>query len=105
MSASDKLVALLARCKCGVYLSVNEHRDFYQSVEKWIEERYRGDPEGAAELAPEVRAKMIETNAVVVLQFYPDTPISSYDVLHYDIGAALAEALAILAELDAKQVG
>lgn len=27
----DKLKKLMARCKCGVYLAVNEHRDYYDT--------------------------------------------------------------------------
>ena len=87
----DKLKELLTRCKCGVFLIVNEHRDYYQTVEQRLEEvaGYECPPE----IAPEVRAAMIATDTMIDLQFYPDTPIGSYRIVHYDLDAALDEAL------------
>lgn len=91
-SATDKLSALLARCKCGVHLTVNQHRDYYESVVA----KLAGD-EDAKFLEPEVMAQMVATDTVVDLQFYPDTPIGSYRILHHSIEAALDVALACLA--------
>lgn len=91
----DKLKLLLARCKCGVFLMVNEHRDYYESAERRLDDHYAlmgCQPE----VSDEVRAKMIETDTIIDLQFYPDTPIGSYQILHYDLDAALDEALACL---------
>lgn len=87
----DKLKQLLARCKCGVFLTVNEHRDYYQSATERLDEL--ACMECPPEYTDEVRAKMIETNTIIELQFYPDTPIGSYTVLHYDLDSALDEAL------------
>ena len=39
---------------------------------------------------------MIETDTIVVLQFYPDTPIGSYSIWHHDLDAALDAALSCL---------
>jgi hypothetical protein len=89
----DKLKQLLDKCKCGVFLTVNEHRDYYETAEQRLAEHY-GWMECPPEIAPEVRAKMIETNTIVDLQFYPDTPIGSYHILHHDLDAALDAALA-----------
>jgi len=33
---TEKLKLLLDRCKCGVYLSVNEHRDVYMPVSDFL---------------------------------------------------------------------
>lgn len=90
----DKLAALLARCKCGVYLTVNEHRDGYESAETALDRfaTYSCPPR----YSDEVRAKMIETDTIIELQFYPDTPIGSYSLLHYDLDAVLDQALACL---------
>jgi hypothetical protein len=92
---TEKLAKLLARCKCGVYLTVNEHRDYYETAETRLDEHY-AHYECPPEFAPEVRAKMIETDTIIDLQFYPDTPIGSYQLLHYDLDAALDNALACL---------
>lgn len=90
----DKLKDLLSRCKCGVFLTVNEHRDYYNTAAKALEaaKGYECPPT----IEPDVEAKMIENDTIVVLQFYPDTPIGSYEVWHYDLDAALEIALRCL---------
>ena len=90
----DKLKELMSRCKCGVFLSVNEHRDYYQTAAARLEELagYECPPE----IEPEVRQKIIETDTIINLHFYPDTPIGFYSLYHYDLDAALDEALACL---------
>lgn len=90
---TDKLKELMRRCKCGVYVSVNAHRDVYETAGIFLSEMSsRGDHEGL-EIDPAVKAKMIEMNTVVEVQFYPNTPISFYVLRHYDLDAALDEAL------------
>ena len=90
----EKLKKIFARCKCGVYLIVNQHRDYYQTAEQKLKELDLLD--ATDEIDPEVRRIMIETNTVVDLQFYPDNPIGSYSIYHYDIDAAIDEALECL---------
>ncbi len=90
----DKLMELLGRCKCGVYLTVNEHRDYYQTAAQALVEADRF--ECPPQIAPDVKAQMIETNTIVRLQFYPDTPIGFYSIWHHDLDAALDAALACL---------
>ncbi|MCK5235830.1 MAG: hypothetical protein KAR06_02500 [Deltaproteobacteria bacterium] len=90
----EKLKKIFARCKCGVYLIVNQHRDYYQTAEDKLKELDL--LEATDEIDPEVRRLMIETNTVVDLQFYPDTPLGSYSIYHYDIDAAIDEALECL---------
>ena len=87
----DKLKTLLARCKCGLFLTVNEHRDSYDSAEETLDDA-RGY-ECPPNISDDVRAVMIETDTIIRLQFYPDTPISSYEVWHHDLDAALDAAL------------
>lgn len=89
----DKLKDLMSRCKCGVYVTVNAHRDVYESVEVFLSDMSSQGDHEALEIDPEVKAKMIETNTVVQVQFYPNTPISFYVIRHYDLDAALDEAL------------
>ena len=89
----DKLKELLARCKCGVHLTINDHRDIYKPVAEALDDL---EACGFDDLAPEVRAKIIETDTLIDLHFYPDTPVGFYKVLHYDLDAALDEALECL---------
>lgn len=90
----DKLKELFAHCKCGIYLTVNEHRDYYQTAAQALDEA--DGLECPPQIAPDVKARMIETNTIVRLQFYPDTPIGSYNIWHYDLDAALDAALSCL---------
>ena len=92
---TDKLTKLLSRCKCGVYLEVNTHRDVYKTATEALEEL----EEMGYAVEPEVRAKIIETDTLIDLHFYPETPIGFFKVLHHDLGAILDEAMEILEEL------
>ena len=87
----DDLIKLLSLCKCGIYLTVNEHRDYYQSAEEKLNEMHEREED--PDITDEVRKKIIETNNIIILQFYPNTPIGSFTVLHYDIREALKIAL------------
>ena len=87
----NKLKRLLERCKCGVFLIVNEHRDYYQTAEEKLNEASKYDFPPVIE--DNVREIMIKTNTIIVLQFYERTPISSYEIWHYDLDKCLDEAL------------
>ncbi len=91
----DKLKKLLERCKCGVYLSVNAHRDIYQKADECLKELYEEMPE-PPEISEGVRIKMIETDTIIELQFYPDGPTGFYTIWHYDLDKALIVALECL---------
>lgn len=91
---TDKLKELMSRCKCGVHVTVNAHRDVYESAEIFLSEMSTQGGHEDLEIDPAVKAKMIETNTVVEVQFYPNTPVSFYVLRHYDLDAALDEALA-----------
>lgn len=92
--STDKLQALLSRCKCSVSIEVNRHRDAYETAEQAMQEAEENG--WLPDIEPEVRAKMVELNTVVELQFYPDTPIGFYVIWHYDLDAALDAALSVL---------
>lgn len=87
----DKLKEILRICKCGVFLVINEHRDYYQSVEEKLEELKC--LECPPDIPDNVRDEMIERDTVIDLQVYPDTPIGSYSVYHYDLDKAMDEIL------------
>lgn len=87
----DKLQKLISLCKCGVFISINEHHDYYQTAEEMlIEQNNRGT---LPAIAPEIYAKMVELNTIVNIHFYPDTPIRFYEIYHYDLDVALTQAL------------
>ncbi len=62
----------LPKHKCGLYLSHNEHRDFYETVEM----SYKADDF----VSPEEWYKAIAEDSVWVLQWYPDTPIGFHRI-------------------------
>jgi hypothetical protein len=83
---------LLARCKASVTLRVNAHRDIYESAEAYlIRAAEQNQDEPLAE--PDVVEEMIERDTIIELLVYPDTPIGSYSIWHYDVDAAINEAL------------
>lgn len=93
----DKLKTLMAACKCGVHLSVNAHRDVYETAEQWLKNLSLSAEMFLDDLVPpDTRAEMIRLNTVVNLHFYPDTPVVFFQVLHFDLDAALDEALGCL---------
>lgn len=94
MTTTGKLQRLLARCKAGVHLTINEHRDYYHSAEHALEDLacHSCPPE----IDPEVRAQIIASDTIVDLTFYPDTPIGSYQIVHHDLDRALDIALRTL---------
>ena len=58
--------------KCGLYLSHNEHRDVYETVEEF----YDVD----SFISIEELAKAISEDSVWVLHWYPETPIGFYRI-------------------------
>jgi hypothetical protein len=89
----DKLLKLINFCKCSVYVEVNDHKSFYESVENYLEERHL---ECLNETDKDVLDKIYETDNLVYIQFYPNTPIGFYSILHYDLDKALDLALEII---------
>lgn len=99
----SELAELVRRCKASVTVTVNDHRDYYQTVEDWLKERIDreladGDEITPEEITPEKKAKMIETDTIVCVHFYPNTPVGFNLVYHYDVDMAITEALESLGE-------
>jgi hypothetical protein len=87
----NALKTLLARCKCGVYLTVNEHRDYCATPAQCLEEM--AARECPPQISDEVRTGILSSGTIVVLQFYPDTPAGFHIVVHHDLDEALRLAL------------
>lgn len=90
-TATDKLQELIKRCKCGVFVSVNAHRDYYEAPDSYIARHEEI-------VDPALLARMVATDTVVEVQFYPETPIGSYVIFDVEIDAALDRALACFAK-------
>jgi hypothetical protein len=87
----EKLNKLIQKCKCGVYITVNSHRDSYQTIEQYFESPIY--QEYLEDIDKDVFEKMKQTDTFIELQFYPDTPVGFYNVFHYDLEKAIDEAL------------
>lgn len=77
----------LPQHKCGLYLTHNQHKDTYQTVEEIINERpewFNGDW-----ATPTSKQRAIETDELWELQWYPDTPVG----FNFVCGATLEEVL------------
>jgi hypothetical protein len=55
--------------ECGLFLSHNEHRNYYEPIAQFIED---GEFKFESE---EAKARAIATDELWVLQWYPDTPV------------------------------
>lgn len=88
---------ILVKCKCGVFFTANEHRDYYEKAEEWLIGQMQ-DQEDIDEISKEVWEEMIKRDNVLVLQFYPNTPIGFYKIFHYDYDELIKKAKEILAQ-------
>ena len=85
----DKLKQIVEKCKAGVHLTVNQHRDYYETVEHYLADEYRGKPDAIiSPIDPE--------KDLWELQFYPDTPVGFYQGISNDPEELLDWALKIL---------
>jgi hypothetical protein len=87
---------IIKKCKCGVFLTVNEHRDYYMTVEDRIAELNQSGDEQKnpdKEIDDELAQRMIKENCIYELQFYPDTPIGSYNVYGTSLDEVVKKAL------------
>lgn len=84
----EKFKELVSLCKASVEISVNEHKDNYQTVEQHIDEDYYRE-----DIDKDVFEEMVKRDIVVKVQAYPRTPIGFFVVYHYDIDKAVDIAL------------
>lgn len=79
-------------------LTHNEHKDYYETVEKWeagLKAAANADGAGPVEfgwVSVEQRQKAIETDSVWVLHWYPHTPVGFNRLFACDLDVLLAAA-------------
>ena len=93
---ANKLLEIIHKCKCGVYLTINQHKDFYQDVQTYIDRVEELNEGTKDEIGKETIDKMIEYDKIIELQFYPHTPGGFYKLWSYDLDLILCKALNIL---------
>lgn len=86
---------ILQRCKCGVFFTANEHKDYYVEAEQWLIDACQNQ-EDVDEIGKNVWEEMIKRDNILTLQFYPNTPIGFYRIYHYDYDELIKKAKEIL---------
>jgi hypothetical protein len=84
----DEFIKLVSLCKCSVEISVNDHKDYYLSVQDYINDEFE-EPD----IELNILQEMIRLDTVVRIQAYPNTPIGFFVVFHYDINQAVDIAI------------
>lgn len=90
MSDLDLIGRILSHTKISLSISINEHRSVYEPADHYLD----NDPETTID--PDVRRTMIETDTIIEIWCYPNTPVGHHKVYHHDLTAALTEMLRIL---------
>jgi hypothetical protein len=80
----EKLYQLAEKCKGSVSIEINPHKDYYQTIEEYI------NPE---DINSKVLKKIIDSNTLVELQFHPDSTVGFFIIYHYDLEVAIDTAL------------
>ena len=63
---------LIKNCKCSISLEINKHKDYYQTTKQAIDE-INLIKENTIDI--EMEKRMIEDDTIIILQYYPETPI------------------------------
>jgi len=92
---SDLLISLVKKSKASVNVTVNLHKDYYETVEQHMQSLVATE-QADMEDFHDVLEEMIKKDTIIEIQFYPDTPIGSYTVYHHDMMEALKKCHAIL---------
>ena len=90
-----KLYKLIDRCKCGVDIAVNNHKNYYETVEQ----HFKSNPileDYLSDIDADIYQKMKDFDTIIEIHFYPDTAVGFYKIFHYDLDMAIDEALLIL---------
>lgn len=73
---------------CSLTLTHNQHKSYYETVEKYFENPWLKD----IGISPEDRQEMIAKDEIWELQWYPDTPVGFYCVVAPTLEKVLALA-------------
>ena len=79
----EKLQNLINKTKCGVCIEINEHRNYYETVEQHLASYEVTD------ISCNILNKMVELDTCIRIQVYPNTPIGFITIYHYDIEQAI----------------
>jgi DNA-binding protein Fis len=93
----SKLQRIMNMVKCSLTITVNEHRDRYQTLEKYLSDLDSlDDNNNLYDLSKELYHEIIKEDNLIEIIAYKDTPVGSYSVAHHDMEKALDLMLKIL---------
>ncbi|VVE64667.1 hypothetical protein PCA31118_01685 [Pandoraea captiosa] len=93
-----KLAQLLSRCRYGVFLNINAHRDQSIPIETWLDSL---SEEPGCAISATVRRGVVESGNLVDLQCYPHNALDGHHIVHFDVDVAVELALASLGTVGA----
>jgi hypothetical protein len=82
---TDKMKKLMELCKCEVSITVNEHKNSYQSVLDCV----GFNPDDLDDIPEDVLKTMCDTDTMIRVQAYSRTAVGFYLCHHYDLESAL----------------
>lgn len=88
----DLLRKLTQKCKFSVSITVNQHRDYHESVQQYMNNLVlsnAADMEDFADVLPEMIAK----DTIIDIHFYPETSVGYFNIYHHDLIEALRIAV------------
>lgn len=77
--------------KCGLHLTHNQHRDYYQTLPQYLSDEHAQPSFKDAS----ARQRAIDTGEIWELQWYPETPIGFHLVAAPTLDEVLAYALEV----------
>lgn len=87
----DKLEKIKSLTKCGIHLTINQHRNYYETAKESINLMQLEDKLDFVG-GQETIDKCIELDTIICLQIYPNTPVGSFVLYHYDLDTILQYA-------------
>ncbi len=94
---------IIKQCKCGIYLTINKHRNYYESAQNAIDEinemgkNNNGHHDNyEPEISAELSERMNKEDQIFELQFYPNTPIGFYIVYGSSLDEVIQKAIKCL---------
>lgn len=94
----EKLNKIYSLCKCSVTISINDHRDYHETAKESLDEIQSMNKSLVEDIGEDIYNKMIETNTIIKVQAYPDTPVGFYSIYHYDLETALDNMIEALTQ-------
>ena len=84
--------AEIAKRAVSISIEQNEHHGYYETAEQFLT-GIEDDHAPHALYSDEMRTEMISRDSIVHIQCYPETPIGSWSVYHWDLEQAMLIAI------------